>query len=494
MDFWELSVKELKSLISSGEATAQDVLESYLIRIEEQDPNIRAYIELFEPEARLAAARVDSLILRGEDPGILAGVPGGVKDNISIKGHALTGGSEILRGYIAPQDAKCIGDLKKAGAIFLGRTNMDEFAMGGSTETSAYWPTGNPWDPTRTPGGSSGGSAAAVAAGMAPWALGTDTGGSIRQPSAFCGLCGLKPTYGLVSNEGVAAYASSLDHVGPIARTVWDCALLLEAMKPGSSYRPGGLRKGLRGLKAAVPSQMIGEGISPGVREQFENALSVLSDLGADIEEISMPSLDWVVGAYYAIASVEASSNLSRYDGVRYGKRASRDSLDDMYSDTRGLLGAEVKRRILLGTFASLSENYQDYYVQAAKVRTKVIQEFQEAFEKYHVLLSPTAPTVAFSLGRQTSDITEVYAGDRLTIPANLAGIPALSVPCGFSNPEGESGELPCGLQIMGRRWDEGTVLGVGQAFEEALGDLVSSRVDAMRKNLSGLKECEPVG
>ncbi len=512
MALWELGAKRILSLVSAGEVSAQDVLESYLARIEEVDPKIGAYVEVFEPEARLAAARIDSMILTGEDPGILAGLPCAVKDNISLKGQSCTAGSRILEGYVSPLDAVCAENLKRKGAVFLGRTNMDEFAMGCSTETSVYGVTANPWDTHRAPGGSSGGSAAAVAAGMAPVSLGTDTGGSIRQPAAFNGLCGLKPTYGLVSRDGVVAFASSLDHVGPIGETVWDCALLLEAMVAGpdtqaskasqvsqgrSSVRYSrALERSVKGLRAGVPAELMTAGISRGVMEQFNHALKTLSSMGVIIEETSLPSLDYVVDVYYIIASSEASSNLGRYDGGRYGKRANRANLDDMYLETRSLMGKEVKRRIILGTFALSSGNYEDCYLRAARVRTKVIVEFEEAFHKYHVLLSPAAPSVAFPLGGKPRDILEVYAADCLTIPANLAGIPALSVPCGLTVPDDdpEGRELPCGLQIMGKPFDEETVLSLGHAFEMAQGGRIQLEMAQMRRALSGLKECEPVG
>lgn len=525
MEVWDLTVRELLSRIRAREISAQEVLDLYLERIAELDQALGAFLEVLEPEARLQAARVDAMIMRGEDPGLLAGIPVALKDNLCMKGAKCTCSSRILADWVAPYDATCVRRLREQGAVIIGKTNMDEFAMGSSTENSAFGPTRNPWDLERVPGGSSGGSACAVAAGLAALALGSDTGGSIRQPASFCGIAGLKPTYGLVSRYGLVAFASSLDQVGPLGQSVWDCALALEViaghdpLDSTSSLRPPvrysqSLQKTPRGLRAGVPAEFLSQGISPGVRRAFEQALEVMTDLGISVEETSLPTTEYALDTYYIIAPSEASSNLARYDGVRYGFRHPAGNLDDMYAGTRGAgFGPEVRRRIMLGTFALSAGYYDAYYLRAAKIRTLIRRDFQKAFEKYDIILTPTTPTVAFKLGERTGDPLSMYAADVLTIPVNLAGLPALSIPCGFAAPEetpapslpGSSGsassgpeslitrELPCGLQIIGRPFDEETVLAVGWAFETALGEELRHRLRAMRRELVATKECEPV-
>lgn len=511
MEIWEMSTKEILSLLKTGKVSAQQVLESYLDRIAEVEPKVHAYLELLEPQARAEAAKIDSMLLRGEDPGLLSGLPCALKDNLCLQGAHCTCASRILEGWVAPYNATCVSRLRKQGAVFLGKTNMDEFAMGSSTENSAFGPTRNPWDLDRVPGGSSGGSAAAVAAGMAPVALGSDTGGSIRQPASFTGIYGLKPTYGLVSRYGLVAFASSLDQVGPLGQSVWDCALLLEAI---AGYDPKDstsseketfpytkhLDSPVKGLRAAVPKEFLGFGISDQVRNEFEKTLKKLSDMGVIVEETSLPTLPYALDTYYVIAPSEASSNLSRFDGVRYGLRVRAGNLDEMYKRTRAKgFGKEVRRRIMLGTFALSAGYYDAYYLRAARIRTLIRRDFQKSFEKYDVLLSPTTPTVAFKIGEKIDDPLSMYLADVLTVPVNLAGLCALSMPCGFAQPEDQisaaySKLLPCGIQIIGKPFDEKTVLSLGYALEQEIGGQIKEKLAEMRRNLSTVRECEPVG
>lgn len=505
MEIWEMSTKEILSLLKSREITAQEVLDSYLCRITEVEPLVRAYLEVLEPEARAEAAKVDAMLIRGEDPGILSGLPCALKDNLALKGARCTCASKILENWVAPYDATCVARLKKQGAVFLGKTNMDEFAMGSSTENSAFGPTKNPWDLERVPGGSSGGSAAAVAAGMAPLALGSDTGGSIRQPASFTGTYGLKPSYGLVSRYGLVAFASSLDQIGPFGQSVWDCALLLEAIagydpldSTSSRKEPfpytKHLESSLRGLRAGVPAEFLGFGIDPDVREGFEKILEILSDMGVIVEETSLPTLPYALDTYYVIAPSEASSNLARFDGVRYGFRASAPNLESMYQKTRGEgFGREVRRRIMLGTFALSAGYYDAYYLRAARIRTLIRRDFENAFEKFDVLLSPTTPTAAFKLGEKIEDPMSMYLADVLTVPVNLAGLPALSMPAGFVITGEKGKELPWGLQIIGKPFAETTVLQVGNALEQEIGKEINDKIRDMRRDLTRTRECEPV-
>ncbi len=506
VEIWELGVREILGKVRAREVSAQEVADSYVARIAEIDPKICAYLEVLEPELRIEAARIDAMLHRGEDPGILAGLPCAIKDNLNLRGAACTCASKILEGYVPPYDATVIKRMRDQGALFTGKTNLDEFAMGSSTENSAFVTTRNPWDTDRVPGGSSGGSAAAVAAGMAALALGSDTGGSIRQPAAFTGTYGLQPSYGRVSRYGLVAFASSLDQVGPFGGSTWDCALLLEAiaghdpLDSTSADRPAApftkrLERPVKGLRAGVPKELLGFGTSVGVREAFDRALAVLADMGAVVEETSLPTVKYSLDAYYIIAPSEASSNLARFDGVRYGLSARGGDLDDLYTKTRGQgFGKEVRRRIMLGTFALSAGYYDAYYLRAAKIRTLMRRDFEKAFETFDVLLSPTTPTVAFKVGERTADPIAMYMADVLTVPVNLAGIPALSMPCGFAAPEpGSERQLPCGLQIMGRPFDEETVLSVGYALEAQIGDQVRRRTAAMRETLARLEECERV-
>lgn len=465
-----MTASQIVSNLQKGEFSPQEAADFFFARIEKVDPKIKAFLTLNQQGADLKPNKpIEKLPL--------AGVPIAIKDNICTKNLKTTCASKILNNFIPVYDATVVENLKKSGAFILGKTNMDEFAMGSSTENSGFFPTRNPWDMERVPGGSSGGSAAAVAAGEAPWALGSDTGGSIRQPAALCGVVGMKPTYGLVSRYGLVAFASSLDQIGPITQDVTDCALLLNYLvgrDPQDStsypYEPPNYLKSLVGkvkdVKLGVVKELSGEGIEKGVLEAFQKALKVFEELGAEIEEVSLPSFEYALSAYYIIAPAEASSNLARYDGVRYSFQA-EDASDiwKMYGKTRAQgFGTEVKRRIMLGTYALSAGYYEAYYGQAQKIRTLIIQDFKKAFEKYEALLSPTSPTVAFKIGEKVEDPLKMYMSDICTIPINLAGLPAISVPCGLSR------GLPVGLQIIGQALSEETILRLAYAFEQAFG------------------------
>jgi aspartyl-tRNA(Asn)/glutamyl-tRNA(Gln) amidotransferase subunit A len=512
MQIWELSANQIAQMVRDKEISAQEVLDTYLSRIEEIDPKLCAYIEVLEPDARFMASRVDAAIMRGEDPGPLAGVPIAVKDNINMKDTRCSCGSRILENYISPYDATCISRLKSSGATIIGKTNLDEFAMGSSTETSAFGPSCNPWDTERVPGGSSGGSAAAVSGGIAAAALGSDTGGSIRQPAAFTGTCGMKPTYGLVSRYGLVAFASSLDQIGPIGTSVRDCAMLLDIImgydpmdstsNPKRHNSVGqGLKRDFKGLRVGVPKEYFNIDIEPGVYRAFRKTLSVMSEFGAEINEVGLPHSAYALDTYHVIALSEASSNLARFDGVRYGLRVEEGNLEDMYKSTRGHgFGKEVLQHILLGTYFLSAGQKDKYYLRAAKVRTLIKQDFDKAFQHFDILVSPTTPTVAFRKGEEIHDPLSMYVADAFTVPVNLAGIPAISIPCGFALPQDheEVGDeniegLPVGFQIMGRPFDDGTVLAVACAIEEALGEDVKTRTVKMRGRLHTQKECEPV-
>ena len=454
-------------LLERGEASAEELHRAYLEAITERDDEIHAYLKVVE-----------------ECQG--SSVPIAIKDVITTEGIETTAGSKILAGYVPVFDSTVAAKVKQAGLPALGKTNMDEFAMGSSTENSAYGPTHNPWDLERVPGGSSGGSAAAVAGGMAPWALGSDTGGSIKQPASLCGLVGLRPTYGTVSRYGIVAFASSLDQVGPITKTVRDCALLYRIIAgrdpldsttvemPESVELPEA--EDLKGMRIGVPREMNeAEGISPGVRTETERAIALCQELGAEIEECSLPlSIEYGLACYYLIAPAEASSNLARFDGVRYGHR-SKDatSLIDMYERSRDEgFGDEPKRRIMIGTYALSAGYYDAFYGQAQKVRTIIAREHAALFERFDLIVSPTSPTVAFKLGEKTQDPLAMYASDVLTIPANMAGLPGLSIPSGLS--EG----LPVGLQLTGPQFSENVLFRAGHALERALGfDFVPPRL-----------------
>ncbi len=461
--------------LRQGEAGAQGITEEFLARIDRVEERVHAFVSVTPDAARAAAAEVDRRLAAGEKLGPIAGVPMAVKDVLCTQGITTTCGSRMLQDFSPVYDATVIARLKELGLTMVGKANMDEFAMGSSTENSHFGPTRNPWDLERVPGGSSGGSAAAVAAGEALWALGSDTGGSIRQPASFCGVVGLKPTYGLVSRYGLVAFASSLDQVGPITRDVRDAAVLLGAI---AGYDPcdstsikaevpdyaAVLGGDIKGLRIGVPRELMDEGMGAGVRARIEEALETLASQGAEVEETSLSSLSYALSAYYMIAPAEASSNLARYDGVRYGFRVPGEDIWEMYASTRAAgFGAEVKRRIMLGTFALSAGYYDAYYGQAQKIRTLIVRDFSAAWERFDLLASPTAPTPAFRIGEKVDDPLSMYLSDVCTIPVNLAGIPAISVPCGLD--EG----LPVGLQLMGKVLDEVTILRAAYAFEQSV-------------------------
>ncbi len=447
---------KIAAAVRAGTRSAVDVLDEHLARIERDESEIHAFNIVTVDRARDVAAGIDRRVAAGEDVGALAGVPIAIKDNLCTRGVATTCSSRILEGWRPPYDATVVQRLEAAGAVSVGKTNMDEFAMGSSTENSAFGPTRNPRDHTRVPGGSSGGSAAAVAAGFAPLSLGSDTGGSIRQPAALCGVVGVKPTYGLVSRYGLVAFASSLDQVGPFAETVADAASLLEVIGghdpldstsiPQEMLRISPhLDDGVQGLRVGLISELLGEGIADDVRARVTAAAEALVAAGAVVEEVSLPALTYGLSAYYLIAPAEASSNLSRYDGVRYGLRVPAATTNEMMIATRTEgFGAEVKRRIMLGTYALSAGYYDAYYGKAQKVRTLICNEFAGAYERFDVLLSPTSPTTAFALGDKTADPLTMYLNDVCTIPTNLAGHPAMSVPFG----QGADG-LPVGVQVL---------------------------------------------
>ena len=470
VDVIGLTAERAAAMLRAGECSSEELAGAYLERIEAFDPALHAYLHV-DPEHTLAAARAQD---QSGNVG-LAGVPIAYKDLLSTKGVPTTAGSKILEGFIPLEDADVVARGNAAGLVSLGKTNLDEFAMGSSTEHSAYGPTRNPWDQTRVPGGSSGGSAAVVAAGLAPWSLGTDTGGSIRQPAAFCGLVGLMPTYGTVSRFGVVAFACSLEQVGPMTLTVRDCALLQQVIAGGSERDATcvGLREPivlpepgrLDGVRFGVPWAELEDGVDPGIRERFDASLKLATELGAELVDVELPYARHGLAAYYVIAPAEASANLSRFDGVRYGLRVDGPDLRSMYEATRSAgFGPEVKRRIMIGTYA-LSAGYHDaYYVQAQRVRTLIRRDFDAAFLGVDAILLPTAPTTAFPMGARMDDPLAMYANDIFTLPVNLAGIPALSIPNGLV--EG----LPSGLQIIGNAHTENTLLRFGAAFEQAIG------------------------
>ena len=473
-----MSARGLAAAVRSGERSARSVVDEHLEAIRSGEPEIHAFNLVLADEALAAADEVDRRVAAGEDPGPLAGVPVALKDNLCTRGVPTTCSSRILEGWLPPYDATVVERLAAAGAVVVGKTNLDEFAMGSSTENSAFGVTRNPLDPTRVPGGSSGGSAAAVAAGFAPLALGSDTGRSIRQPAALCGVVGVKPTYGAVSRYGLVAFASSLDQVGPFARTVSDAALLLEAIgghDPRDSTSipepaPGlteVLDRGVEGLRIGVIEELSGdglEGIADDVRSRLGEAASALAAAGATVETTSVPSTVYGLSAYYVIAPAEASSNLARYDGVRYGLRVDAPNAGDMNTATRTAgFGDEVKRRIMLGTYALSAGYYDAYYGKSQKVRTLIVQDFARAYEEFDLLLCPTAPTTAFPIGEKTADPMTMYLNDVCTIPSNLAGHPAMSVPFGV----GDDG-MPVGVQILAPAMGEPTMFQAAAVLEVA--------------------------
>jgi len=475
MTLYELTIHQLHDLLVKREVTAREATEALYRRIGEVDGKVRAYLRLTEEEAFRQAEETDRKILRGEEIGDLEGIPIGIKDILCTEGLETTCGSKILRGYIPFYDATVIKKLKERGAIFLGKLNMDEFAMGSSTENSGFQITRNPWNLTCIPGGSSGGSAAAVAADECIAALGTDTGGSIRQPASCCGVVGLKPTYGRVSRYGLIAFASSLDQIGPITKDVEDCALLLGGISGHDPFDSTSVNtevpdykqylvNDIKGVRIGIPKEYFVEGMDPEVERATQAAIDLLGKGGAKVRSISLPHTPYAVAIYYIICTAEASSNLARYDGVKYGFRSNRyEDLLEMYGRTRAEgFGKEVKRRIILGTYVLSAGYYEAYYRKASQVRTLMKSDFDKAFDEVDVIVTPTAPTPAFHIGEKVEDPLQMYLSDILTIPVNLAGIPALSLPCGF-NREG----LPIGLQIMGRHFDEGMLLRVAYTFEQ---------------------------
>jgi aspartyl-tRNA(Asn)/glutamyl-tRNA(Gln) amidotransferase subunit A len=479
-ELWELDAAEIARTVTSGEASAADVVDAHLARIEALEPEVHAFITRTPELARAQAAAVDASRARGDVLGPLAGVPVALKDVLCTDGVRTTAGSMILDGYIPPYDATIVAGLRAVGMPLLGKTNQDEFAMGSSTENSAYGVTRNPWDLARVPGGSSGGSAAAVAAGMAPVSLGTDTGGSIRQPAALCGVVGVKPTYGRVSRYGLIAFASSLDQIGPFARNIRDAASLLQLiaghdpMDSTSAPEPvpdmvGGLEHGVGGLRVGVVREGMGEGTQAGVKARVNEAAERFASMGCTVDEVSLPSFDVALSAYYLIAPAECSSNLARYDGVRYGYRAG-DARDVVEMNTRSRaagFGDEVKRRIMLGTYALSAGYYDAYYGKAQKVRTLVIRDFEKAYERFDFLVCPTTPTTAFKIGEKADDPLAMYLSDLFTIPTNLAGAAAISMPCGLA----EDG-LPVGVQLLGPPLSEELLFRAGYALEQSLDPL----------------------
>src|SRR5450631_2261391 len=476
MDLAALTIDAARSAVQERKTTAAALAESFYAKIESEDPKIGAFLTLSKDRAMAKAAEMDALAAKGEKLPPLGGVPVGIKDVMVTKGIRTTAGSKILGNYVPPYDCTAVARLEAAGAVVLGKLNCDEFAMGSSNENSAWKPVHNPRDLSRVPGGSSGGSAACVAADMAVVALGSDTGGSIRQPASFCGVVGLVPTYGRVSRYGLIAFASSLDHIGPLTKTVKDTATVLrtiagrDPMDSTSAELPvpdyvAELDKPVRGMKIGIAKEYLGEGLDSEVRSAVEAGIQKLASIGCEIVEVSLPHTKYAVPAYYIVATAEASANLARFDGVRYGHR-SKDArtLPDMYRRSRDEgFGAEVKRRIMLGTYALSAGYYDAYYLKAQKVRTLLTRDFEDAFKQVDAIVTPTSPTAAFKLGEKVDDPLAMYLADIYTVTADLAGIPGISIPCGESREK-----LPIGLQILGRHFDESTILRVAQASEKA--------------------------
>ena len=471
----DLTLSEAAAQLQSGAVSSAELTAQALRRVEALNARLNAFVRVDGAGALDAAARSDARRARGEARGVLDGIPLGIKDNLLTAGTETTAASRILGGFVPPVDATVVRRLREAGAVLLGKLNLDEFAMGSSNESSAYGPAHNPWDTTRSPGGSSGGSAAAVAARLCFGALGSDTGGSIRQPAALTGTVGLKPTWGRVSRLGLVAYASSLDQVGPMARTVTDCALMLQVLAgqdPQDATAAdlavpdytAALERGAAGLKVGVPREYFLPGMDPEVEASVREALHAYERLGATLVEVSLPHTKYALATYYLLATAEASSNLARFDGIRYGHRAKDvKGLRELYTRSRSEgFGPEVKRRIMLGTFALSSGYYDAYYLKAQKVRTLIRRDFEAAFQQVDVVLSPTSPVPAFPLGQQT-DPLQSYLLDVFTLPCNLAGLPGLSLPCGFTR-----AGLPVGMQLVGRWWDEAGLLSAARAYERA--------------------------
>jgi aspartyl-tRNA(Asn)/glutamyl-tRNA(Gln) amidotransferase subunit A len=470
------SIRELHQQLINKERSAVEITQTALEKIRQVEPKVRSFLCLTPDLALKQAQAVDRKIADGEEIGLLAGIPIGVKDNLCTQGIPTTCGSKILQNFVPAYESTVTQRLNQAGAITVGKTNLDEFAMGSSTENSAYQVTANPWDIERVPGGSSGGSAAAVAAQECVVSLGSDTGGSIRQPASFCGVVGLKPTYGLVSRYGLVAYASSLDQIGPFGRTVEDAAILLEAIAGHDPKDSTSIKVEIpkysqlltpelpKGLKIGVIKETFGSGLDDMVADSLNTAIAKFQELGAEIQEISCPRFGYGLPTYYIIAPSEASANLARYDGVKYGFRAEADNLLSMYRETRAAgFGPEVKRRIMLGTYALSAGYYDAYYLKAQKVRTLIKQDFETAFKDVDILITPTAPTTAFKAGEKTADPLSMYLSDLMTIPVNLAGLPGISLPCGF-----DQQGLPIGLQLIGNVLREDLLLQVAYCYEQS--------------------------
>ena len=475
MELYELTVHELRDKLNKKEITSEDITKSYANRIKQKENSVEAFVTVLSEDAENKAKEINQKIEKGEITNNLAGIPIGIKDNICTKGIKTTCSSRMLEDFVSPYDATVMDKINAENLITIGKLNMDEFAMGGSTENSYFKKTKNPWDLSKVPGGSSGGSAAAVASQMVPWALGSDTGGSIRQPASFCGVVGLKPTYGLVSRYGLVAFASSLDQIGPITKDVRDSAILLNVIAghdekdstsvdmPKKDYEKA-LTGDIKGLKIGVPKEFFGEGINEEVKESLKQAIETYKKLGAEVEEFSLDIAKYALATYYIIACAEASSNLGRFDGIRYTYR-SKDfkDLKDLYKKTRSEgFGAEVKRRIILGTYVLSSGYYDAYYKKAQQVRTLVMNEFNKGFEKYDVILTPTSPTVAFGIGEKSNNPLEMYLADICTVSVNIAGLPGISIPCGV-----DDNGMPIGMQLIGNKFQEETILNAAYSFEQ---------------------------
>ena len=475
MDITSLTVHELQDKLQKNELTSEEIVQAYVDRINDKEKDVKAFVTTLCDEALEKAKEIDAKKKNGEKLSSLAGIPIGIKDNMCTKGVKTTCSSRMLEDFIAPYNATVVEKLNDEDLIDLGKLNMDEFAMGASTEYSYFKKTSNPWKLSTVPGGSSGGSAAAVAADLVPWALGSDTGGSIRQPSAFCGVVGLKPTYGLVSRYGLVAFASSLDQIGPITKDVRDAAMLLNLIAghderdstsydiPKKDYTKA-LKNDVKGLKIGIPKEYFGEGINEEVKKKLEEAIETYKKLGAEVEEFSLDIAEYALATYYIIACAEASSNLGRFDGIRYGYRTENyTNLRELYRNSRSEgFGPEVKRRIILGTYVLSSGYYDAYYKKAQQVRTLVKREFDKAFAKYDVLLTPTSPTVAFEIGTRSENPLEMYLADICTVSVNIAGLPGISIPCGVN-----SDGMPVGMQLIGNKFEEEKILNAAYTFEQ---------------------------
>jgi aspartyl-tRNA(Asn)/glutamyl-tRNA(Gln) amidotransferase subunit A len=475
MELYEYTVHELVDKLASLEITSEELVKSYFDRINKKDKDVKAYVSVLEEEAIAKAKEIDSKRKAGEKLGKFAGIPIGIKDNMNIKGTKTTCSSKMLENFVSPYDATVIEKLNEEDMIFLGKLNMDEFAMGGSTEYSAFFKTHNPWDLDRVPGGSSGGSAAAVASNMAPWTLGSDTGGSIRQPASLCGVVGLKPTYGLVSRYGLVAFASSLDQIGPITKDVTDSAMLLNLIaghdkKDSTSANLEkkdytlSLVNDVKGMKIGLPREYLGEGINEEVKNAILEVAKKYEEMGAIVEDCSLDVGKYATAVYYIIACAEASSNLGRFDGIRYGYRTEKfDNLKDIYKNSRSEgFGPEVKRRIILGTYVLSSGYYDAYYKKAQKVRTVIKNAYDELFGKYDLLLTPTSPTTAFKIGEKSNNPLEMYLADICTVPVNIGGLPGMSIPCSV-----DSNGLPIGFQLISKAFDEEKIFRAAYTYEQ---------------------------